>query len=123
MMMNIEAICLALTIYHEARNQPIDGQVAVAEVVLNRVEDPRFANDVCSVVFEPHQFTWTEHATTPNDHTAWMAALIVAQAILDDPEGTLPGTRSTHYHEVSVTPRWAASMHPTVIIKDHVFYE
>ena len=43
-------LCLAMNVYHEAKNQPFEGQVAVAQVVLNRVEDKRFPNTICEVV-------------------------------------------------------------------------
>ena len=43
-------VCLAMNIYHEAKNQPSIGQIAVAQVVMNRVMDSRYPDDVCSVV-------------------------------------------------------------------------
>ncbi|HEY5624614.1 MAG TPA: cell wall hydrolase, partial [Gammaproteobacteria bacterium] len=43
-------LCLALAVYYEARSEPFLGQVAIAEVVLNRVGDPAYPADVCSVV-------------------------------------------------------------------------
>ena len=51
-------LCLSSVIHHEARGEPLEGQIAVASVVLNRVEDPRFPNTVCGVVKEPKQFSW-----------------------------------------------------------------
>lgn len=50
-------LCLALTLYHEARGEPLKGQEAVAEVVLNRAE--KRDKSVCQVVYEPYQFSWT----------------------------------------------------------------
>ena len=52
------ALCLSSVIHHEARGEPREGQIAVASVVLNRVEDPRFPNTVCGVVKQPKQFSW-----------------------------------------------------------------
>jgi spore germination cell wall hydrolase CwlJ-like protein len=51
--------CLAQNIYYEARGEPLLGQLAVALVALNRVEDPRFPSTPCKVVWQPGQFVWT----------------------------------------------------------------
>lgn len=51
-------LCLSSVIHHEARGEPFDGKVAVASVVLNRVDDPRFPDTVCEVVKQPKQFSW-----------------------------------------------------------------
>ncbi len=120
MMTAVEAICLALVLYHEARDQPIDGQVAVAEVVVNRVADPRYGDDICTVTTEPHQFAWQGE---PDDMNAWLRALIVARAILQDPEGTLPTTGATHYHTVNSHPWWTIHMTRLRTVDDHIFYQ
>lgn len=54
-----EVECLALNMYHEARGEGLDGLSAVSEVVLNRVEDKRFPNSVCEVIYQNSQFSWT----------------------------------------------------------------
>ena len=55
----LEAImCLALNTYHEAKNQSFVGQVAVAQVVMNRVEDDRYPNNVCDVVKQGLTYKW-----------------------------------------------------------------
>ena len=51
-MINTIMMCLALNIYFEARNQPLSGQIAVTQVVLNRVADSRYPNKVCDVVYQ-----------------------------------------------------------------------
>ena len=51
-------LCLSSTIHHEAGGEPYAGKVAVASVVLNRVDNPRFPNTVCGVVKQPRQFSW-----------------------------------------------------------------
>ena len=53
-------VCLALNIYHEARDQPFIGQVAVAQVVMNRVDDPRYPDTVCEVVEQGPTYSWTD---------------------------------------------------------------
>ena len=50
MLLETAFICLALNTYHEAKNQSLVGQVATAQVVMNRVEDDRFPNTICEVV-------------------------------------------------------------------------
>ena len=53
-------LCLTLAIYHEARSEPIEDQVAVAAIVMNRVEDKDFPNSVCGVVYQTGAFSWTK---------------------------------------------------------------
>lgn len=54
-------ICLARTVYYEARGEPLKGQIAVAKVVLNRVAKTKGKYNVCDIVYQPHQFTWTKY--------------------------------------------------------------
>lgn len=51
-------LCLALNIYYEARSEPLTGQIAITNVVLNRVEDERFPNSACEVITQKGQFVW-----------------------------------------------------------------
>ena len=130
-------VCLALNIYHEARDQPFIGQVAVAQVVMNRVHDDRYPDDVCEVVMQGPTYSWKpdfpvrhrcqfswycdgKSDKTP-DQTAWKQALVIAQGVhtgnLDDfVEG------ATHYHATYVLPEWAETKYKTVQIGEHVFY-
>ena len=66
---NVAVLCLALNVYHEAKNQDIDGMYAVADVVMNRVEDHRYPNTVCGVVKQgPTRESWkTRETPDPND--------------------------------------------------------
>ena len=68
----LAAHCLAIAMYYEARNQPIDGQLAVAQVIMNRVESPRYPDTVCEVVWQPKQFSFT-HDGLPErpKHHSW----------------------------------------------------
>ena len=130
-------VCLALNIYHEARDQPFIGQVAVAPVVMNRVHDDRYPDDVCEVVTQGPTYSWKpdfpvrhrcqfswycdgKSDRTP-DQTAWEQALTIAQGVhtgnLDDfVEG------ATHYHATYVLPEWAETKTPVVQIGGHIFY-
>jgi spore germination cell wall hydrolase CwlJ-like protein len=72
------AMCLALNMFFEARNESLIGQVMVAEVTLNRVANARFPDTVCEVVWQDRQFSWTHDGKTDNpnklphvDREAW----------------------------------------------------
>lgn len=116
--------CLALTIYYEARDQPLAGQLAVAEVVLNRVESKRYPDDICSVVWQEKQFSFTHDGKPerPRHHT-WEDIQKLSVDILDDPEGMLFNMGATHYHATYVTPYWVDDMVLVGQVGDHVFYE
>lgn len=136
--MLVEAlVCLALNVYHEARDQPFIGQVAVAQVVMNRVYDDRFPNTVCEVVQEGPTYSWkpdfpVRHrcqfswycdgkSDSAHNEEAWSMAMMIAHGVyygnLDDfVEG------STHYHAHYVLPAWAESKTKVVRIADHIFY-
>ena len=130
-------VCIALNVYHEARDQPFIGQVAVAQVVMNRVYDDRYPNTACKVVKQGPTYSWTDgfpvrnrcqfswycdgKSDKPKDGTAWMDAMRIAHGVyygnLDDfVEG------ATHYHATYVQPEWAESKTKVVQIADHIFY-
>mgnify|MGYP000197503153 CR=1 FL=1 len=118
-------MCLALNVYHEAKNQSFIGQVAVAQVVMNRVKDTRYPNTVCDVVkqgltykWKPSlpiknrcQFSWycDGKSDKPDDEYAWAYAQMVAADVL---RGEVPDFTggSTHYHAYYVKPYWADMM-------------
>jgi len=123
--------CLALNIYHEARNQPLDGKIAVAHVVLNRVESPRFPDDICSVIYQgvnkgKHrcQFSWAcdGKSDKPREKRAWADSQAIAASVLslDTKDPTKGGT---HYHTTASTPYWRKHLEKTRRIQDHVFYK
>ena len=115
--------CLALNVYWEARNQSVAGQLAVAQVTMNRVSDPRYGNDVCEVVYEHKQFSWywDGKSDAPKEYRAWERALLVASAALDGAgHAGLKGV--THYHAVYSRPFWKDHLVRVARIDDHVFY-
>jgi len=120
--------CLALNIYHEARGEPRDGQLAVAMVVMNRVNDPRFPNSVCDVVKQGGeargcQFSWwcDGRSDRPTDRLAWAESRRVAEAVLagnlEDPTGG-----ALWYHADRVRPAWRMAIVKGPKIGSHVFY-
>ncbi|MCA0944521.1 cell wall hydrolase [Salipiger pacificus] len=118
------ATCLALTMYHEARGEGVDGMLAVADVVLNRKADPRWPSTVCDVVFDPDQFEWTidDILDEPTEPEAWSLAERLAVEVLADPHATLIGYEATHFHAVDKTPYWAPDLDLIGKIGGHVFY-
>lgn len=123
--------CLALNVYHEARSQPLIEQVAVAQVVLNRVSSQHYPDSVCGVVYENHvpnrlhkcQFSWfcDGQSDTPRDAAAWLEANQVASLVLtpDFPD-LVDG--ATHYHADYVSPHWASTQTQVAQIGRHIFY-
>jgi spore germination cell wall hydrolase CwlJ-like protein len=75
--------CLALNVYHEARGEPVEGQLAVALVTMNRVASKRYPNSVCNVVWQRRQFSWTHdgRADSPKDMHSWKLARKIAQFV------------------------------------------
>ena len=121
--------CLTAAVYYEARSEPIDGQRAVAQVVLNRVRDRAFPASVCGVVYQGSsrstgcQFSFTCDGSLyrPRDTGAWDRARAVATAAL----GGLvyaPVGAATHYHAASILPWWSSSLARIGAIGHHIFY-
>lgn len=115
--------CLALNIYWEARNQSIAGQLAVAQVTLNRVRDPRYSDSVCEVVYEHKQFSWywDGKSDVPRESKAWLKANLIASAALDG-SGHVELQGVTHYHAAYSQPYWKDYMVKVTKIDDHIFY-
>lgn len=119
--------CLALAVFFEARAEPIVGMEAVANVIINRVEDSRYPDTVCGVVWEHKQFSWTHDGLTddPEAHTghqdrlAWVTSQRVAEEAL---QGNLMGITSTHYHAEYTLPFWADVYTKDGVVGTHVFY-
>lgn len=108
--------CIALNVYFEARNENMSGQYAVALVVLNRVEDSRWPNEVCDVVTQRNdnnvcQFSWycDGKSDTPKNKDAFAFAEMVADDVLRGEILDFTGG-STHYHAYYVKPYWADKM-------------
>ncbi|MGN6498025.1 MAG: cell wall hydrolase [Tsuneonella sp.] len=121
--------CLTLAVYYEAGNEPLDGERAVAQVILNRVAHPSFPNSVCGVVFQGSerrtgcQFTFTCDGSL-NRRPArmqWDRAQQVAAAALNGYVFTPIGL-ATHYHATYVLPYWASSLENVGTIGLHTFY-
>lgn len=118
-----DIFCLAAVIYFEARGEPLDGQAAVAGVVLERVTSDRYPDDICGVAFQRRQFSaFNGGLPAIRDEQAWRVSQAVAQAVLDDSEGTVPILGATHYHADWVDPYWANNYQFLGQIGVHLFY-
>ena len=117
--------CMALALYFEARSEPVDAQLAVAEVILNRVEDSRFPDDVCGVVWQPKQFSWTHDglSDTPKNREVWREIKDLSADVLAAPDEFLFGHGADHYHATYVDPYWADHLTPVGKYGTHVFYK
>jgi spore germination cell wall hydrolase CwlJ-like protein len=121
--------CLSAAIYYEAAYEPVDGQRAVAQVILNRLRHPLYPHTVCGVVFQGSermtgcQFTFScdgSLARVPS-RSAWAQSRTVAEAAL---KGLVykPIGLATHYHADYVVPYWASSLVKVSTIGKHIFY-
>lgn len=109
--------CLAEAIFHEARSEPLVGQLAVAQVVLNRTKRLEYPNTICAVVYQPNQFSWTKHHLKhklPVYYTS-LATNIVKHGV------ALEHFHATHFHNRTVKPLWRLKR--TKRINNHQFYE
>jgi len=121
--------CLTQAIYYEAALEPTEGQSAVAQVVLNRVRDPNYANSVCGVVFQGAEritgcqfsFTCDGALSKPPVAWAWNRAKRVAEQALAGHVVVAVGT-ATHYHADYVHPWWAPTLNKLTQIGAHIFY-
>ncbi|MEN8697599.1 MAG: cell wall hydrolase [Bacteroidia bacterium] len=115
--------CLALNIYHEARGERIEGQIAVAQVTLNRVDHRKWPTTICEVVYQPKQFSWTHLVKnqTPREARAWAKARTIARDVMiGNVEDPTKG--AVYYHANYVNPNWAEYMELSKVIGNHLFY-
>ena len=129
--------CLASNIYWESRNQSLGGKLAVGQVVLNRVKDKRFPENICEVVKQTKyypsgkinlhdcQFSWycdgKSDIPRKNEELHYEEAFELAVGLREDsPIDITEG--STHYHNDKVMPYWADSLERITRIDNHIFY-
>lgn len=117
--------CMAIAIYHEARDQPEPGRLAVASVIMNRKAAARFPETICGVVKQKAQFSFYNSDTglAPKilEDDAWLQSIKdAALAMTQDPLRGLGG--ADHYHALYVDPNWSQSMNVVGTIAQHRFY-
>ena len=146
-----ELYCLALNIYHEAKSESLAGQFAVADVVLNRVNDVRYPDTICGVVLEAKmreswktkqhkdlpdderiyypvrnmcQFSWycDGKSDKAKDSDSWRRAQVIAYMLHINRKYRGITEGSTHYHATYVSPKWAPELDLVGRIGTHIFY-
>jgi N-acetylmuramoyl-L-alanine amidase len=114
--------CLASAIFYEARSESFEGQLAVAQVILNRVESGRFARSICGVVLQPGQFSFVRSGTIPTiskGNQDWREALAIAR-IAQAKLHRSSVNDALFFHATHVSPKWR--LNRVASIGNHVFY-
>jgi spore germination cell wall hydrolase CwlJ-like protein len=123
--------CMATAIYHEARGETIEGQTAVAQVIMTRVRSDYYPNTICGVVFQGQwnrnscQFSFACDGRTdaPKDGKLWDVAIDVAKKVISGKAFIKEIAEATHYHATYVSPTWRNKMEKIKRIGVHVFYK
>ena len=123
--------CLQQNIFFEARNQSTIGQISVAWVTLNRVDDHRYPDTICDVVWQKSAFSWTADGKpdTPSNNIleqqAWeLAGQLAEETLLDWARGNnSPVENAVMYHADYVDPYWSSSYDHVTQIDSHIFYQ
>ena len=130
------AWCLAQNIYYETRSSNRADRIAVADVVLNRVNDARYPNSICGVVRQGKkladgsmkrnacQFSWycDGKSDWPTDMDAWVDAQQIAYMMIVYSDGRGLTEGATHYHATYVKPAWAKQKQLVGRIGKHIYY-
>lgn len=119
-----ETNCLATAVYFEARGESLEGQLAVARVVMNRAASGRYRSDWCGVVKQPAQFSFVRHGEFPyvdTNSAAWQKAEAIAQLAASNIVPSI-GSDVLWYHADYVAPQWRRSLQEVEQIGAHIFY-
>jgi spore germination cell wall hydrolase CwlJ-like protein len=119
-----EQLCLAKAVYFEARSESLEGQLAVAEVVLNRARSGVYPSSICGVVTQHAQFSFIRAGKFPAPNTAsdaWHRALAIAE-IASKHLATEVASNVLWYHADYVAPAWGRQRTRVAQIGAHIFY-
>lgn len=111
--------CLATAVYFESRGEPMEGQLAVAQTILNRVESGRYAPTVCGVINQPKQFSY-DRSRAPRAGSDWETARAIARIAMEDMWHEV-APRAISFHARRVAPNWAGKTR-VATIGNHIFY-
>ena len=116
-----ELTCLATGIYYEAKSEPLAGQLAVADVIINRTNSGRFPKSICSVVTQPGQFSFVRGGKlpTPPANAQWRRAMAIAQVARKDLWDS-PAGDALYFHARYSKASWGRARVATV--GNHIFY-
>lgn len=119
-----ELKCLAQAVYWEARGEDLDGQLAVAQVIINRTENHRFPGNYCGVVTQRSQFSFVRSGRIPDVRTgtrAWYRAKAIARIAHDELWDSEVGD-ALYFHARRVRPSWSHTKLARGTIDSHIFY-
>lgn len=124
---HVDCRTLAQAIYYESRGEPIEGQIAVAWVILNRALSPHFPDSIHSVVYQDNQFSYVDdvkHEYFAN-FEAYQTALLVAKNVLlgHIPDPTNGATFYLNPRAIKHLPKWTHKFTQVAVIGSHVFYK
>jgi spore germination cell wall hydrolase CwlJ-like protein len=129
---NKQLKCLADNVYFEAGNESYEGKLAVAQVTVNRANNPKFGGTICEVVYQRSyvnkllvcQFSWTcmKNLLVRNKY-AYDEAEMVARKALTEPEvhDIISKTNAMYYHNTQINPNW--NLQRVTQIGNHIFYK
>jgi hypothetical protein len=114
--------CLATTVYYESKGEPLAGQLAVAQTILNRTHSGRFPESVCGVVKQRGQFSFLRGGqipTPPQGSNAWQTAVAIAQIAKQGLwKQTAPD--ALYFHAARVSPGWGKTR--VAALGHHIFF-
>ena len=119
---NREEECLAIAVYFESRSEPLEGQLAVAKVLMNRASSGRFPATVCGVVMQPGQFSFVRGGSFPaiaKSSRDWREAVAIAR-IANESSWKNPVETAMYFHAARVSPGWRLTR--VAAIGNHIFY-
>lgn len=128
--------CLETAIYFEARSEPVTGQIAVGQVILNRVKSNKYPGSICKVVNQSYQFSFVNdlkhkrikkrELNTPTQRKVYESIKKSARIAIEMSRSGVDITGgATHYHATKVKPNWSKSksMKRLTRIDNHIFYK
>lgn len=125
-----ERRCLSTAIYFEARGEPLQGQIAVGQVIMNRVRAPQFPETICGVVYQGQMapgcqfsFACDGKTDTPKNDSHWALAQKLSRQITSGAVWLPEIGYSTFYHADYVSPYWKSTMNKIDSIGRHIFYK
>lgn len=119
-----QANCIAVAVYHEARGESLEGQLAVARVIMNRAASGKYPTSWCGVVKQPWQFSFVRNGRFPSvdeGSAAWRKALGITRLAVANAVTSVP-TDCLWYHADYVAPSWGQRLTRVEKIGAHIFY-
>ena len=107
----------------EARGEAPIGQVAVAQVVMNRVDSPAFPDTICAVVYQDGQFSWTDSPVSIDEPDQYVVALTVAATVMNNMAVATIGENSLYFVNNGYSGAWLRKLKLVGVLGNHTFYK